>query len=92
MERTLFDKIFDDHVVADLGDGYALIHVDRHMIHDLLATGPLLVGGNGYPIRKRRSMPGRSRIAAAGHGPIQCPNCLEQAKKGGRASAAQVGS
>ncbi len=51
MGRTLFDKIFDDHMVADLGDGYALIHVDRHMIHDLLATGPLLVGRNGYPIR-----------------------------------------
>lgn len=32
--RTLFDKIWDDHVVADLGDGFALLHVDRHLITD----------------------------------------------------------
>jgi 3-isopropylmalate/(R)-2-methylmalate dehydratase large subunit len=35
MNGTLFDKIWDEHVVADLGDGYALLHVDRHLIHDL---------------------------------------------------------
>lgn len=34
MPRTLFDKIWDDHVVADLGDGFALLHVDRHLITD----------------------------------------------------------
>ncbi|MCU0805072.1 MAG: 3-isopropylmalate dehydratase large subunit [Burkholderiales bacterium] len=33
--RTLFDKLWDDHVVADLGDGVALLHVDRHLLHDL---------------------------------------------------------
>ncbi len=33
--RTLFDKIWDEHVVADLGEGYALLHVDRHLLHDL---------------------------------------------------------
>jgi 3-isopropylmalate/(R)-2-methylmalate dehydratase large subunit len=31
---TLFDKIWDRHVVADLGDGYALLHVSRHLMHD----------------------------------------------------------
>ncbi len=36
--RTLLDKIWDAHVVADLGDGWSLIHVDRHMLHDL--SGP----------------------------------------------------
>lgn len=34
MERTLFDKIWDDHVVMDMGDGFALLHVDRHLITD----------------------------------------------------------
>ncbi|MDX3906394.1 MAG: 3-isopropylmalate dehydratase large subunit [Pigmentiphaga sp.] len=34
MGRTLFDKIWDEHVVADLGDGFALLHVDRHFITD----------------------------------------------------------
>jgi 3-isopropylmalate/(R)-2-methylmalate dehydratase large subunit len=32
---TLFDKIWDPHVVADLGGGYALLHIDRHLMHDL---------------------------------------------------------
>ncbi|MFV2091234.1 MAG: 3-isopropylmalate dehydratase large subunit, partial [Pseudomonadales bacterium] len=33
--QTLLDKIWDPHVVADLGDGYQLLHVDRHILHDL---------------------------------------------------------
>ena len=33
--RTLFDKIWDAHVVADLGDGWVLLHVDRQLLHDL---------------------------------------------------------
>jgi 3-isopropylmalate/(R)-2-methylmalate dehydratase large subunit len=32
---TLFDKIWDSHVVADLGGGNALLHIDRHLMHDL---------------------------------------------------------
>jgi len=33
--RTLFDKIWDEHVIADLGDGAFLLHIDRHMIHEV---------------------------------------------------------
>lgn len=32
---TLFDKVWDEHVVATLGPGIDLLHVDRHMLHDL---------------------------------------------------------
>jgi 3-isopropylmalate/(R)-2-methylmalate dehydratase large subunit len=32
---ALFDKIWEAHRVADLGDGYALLHIDRHLVHDL---------------------------------------------------------
>src|SRR5712671_1860957 len=35
---TLFDKIWDVHVVRDLGDGWSLLHIDRHLLHDL--SGP----------------------------------------------------
>jgi len=35
MARTLFEKCWQPHVIADLGGGYALLHVDRNMIHDL---------------------------------------------------------
>ncbi|MFM9997311.1 MAG: aconitase family protein, partial [Burkholderiaceae bacterium] len=33
--RTLFDKIWDAHVVAEMAPGVALLHVDRHFVHDL---------------------------------------------------------
>ncbi|WP_432262604.1 3-isopropylmalate dehydratase large subunit [Cupriavidus sp. TMH.W2] len=38
MPRTLFDKLWDAHVVRELGDGWALLHIDRHLLHDL--SGP----------------------------------------------------
>ncbi len=37
---TLFDKVWDAHVIEDLGDGWALIHIDRILVHDL--SGPNL--------------------------------------------------
>ncbi len=33
--RTLFEKIWDRHVVADYGGGFALMHVDRLIVPDL---------------------------------------------------------
>lgn len=38
---TLFDKIWRAHVIKDVAPGVALLHVDRHLIHDLEA-GPRL--------------------------------------------------
>ena len=35
MARTLFDKLWDMHVVRELGDGWALLHIDRQLMHDL---------------------------------------------------------
>lgn len=33
--QTLFDKVWNAHVVAEIGDGYQLLHVDRNLLHDL---------------------------------------------------------
>src|SRR5581483_11537488 len=33
--RTLYDKLWDDHVVRDYGDGTALIYIDRHLVHEV---------------------------------------------------------
>jgi 3-isopropylmalate/(R)-2-methylmalate dehydratase large subunit len=33
--RTLYQKIWDDHVVKTLDDGTALIFIDRHLIHEV---------------------------------------------------------
>jgi 3-isopropylmalate/(R)-2-methylmalate dehydratase large subunit len=35
MPTTLFDKLWSDHVVRELGDGWSLLHIDRHLLHDL---------------------------------------------------------
>jgi 3-isopropylmalate/(R)-2-methylmalate dehydratase large subunit len=37
MPRTLFDKIWDAHLVAQRGDGRDLIYIDRHVLHELHA-------------------------------------------------------
>jgi 3-isopropylmalate/(R)-2-methylmalate dehydratase large subunit len=33
--RTLYDKIWDDHVVASRDDGTSLVFIDRHLIHEV---------------------------------------------------------
>ncbi len=33
--RTLYDKIWDDHVVASRDDGTDLLFIDRHLIHEV---------------------------------------------------------
>ena len=33
--KTLYDKLWDAHVVKDHGDGSALIYIDRHLIHEV---------------------------------------------------------
>ncbi len=34
MPRTLIDKLWDEHLVADLGDGINLLHIDRVFLHE----------------------------------------------------------
>ncbi|HWL46942.1 MAG TPA: 3-isopropylmalate dehydratase large subunit, partial [Sphingomonadaceae bacterium] len=51
MAGTLFDKVWDRHVVADLGDGFALLFVDRHMMNDMAARGLLTLNKRGLPLR-----------------------------------------
>ncbi len=41
--RTLYDKIWDDHVVANRDDGTSLIFIDRHLIHEV--TSPQAFAG-----------------------------------------------
>jgi 3-isopropylmalate/(R)-2-methylmalate dehydratase large subunit len=33
--RTLFDKIWDDHVVETLPDGTSILYIDRHLVHEV---------------------------------------------------------
>ncbi len=33
--QTLYDKIWNDHLVEDGADGTSLLYVDRHLIHEV---------------------------------------------------------
>jgi 3-isopropylmalate/(R)-2-methylmalate dehydratase large subunit len=51
--RTLYDKIFDDHVVDRQEDGTCLIYIDRHLVHEV--TSPQAFEGlrmAGRPVRQ----------------------------------------
>ena len=37
--RTIVDKIWDEHVVTQLDDGLDVLHVDRHLVHDVTSPG-----------------------------------------------------
>ena len=37
MPRTLFEKIWDDHLVGTRADGRELLYIDRHVLHELHA-------------------------------------------------------
>jgi len=37
--RTMFEKIWQRHVVVDRDDGYTLLYIDRHLMHDGSAAG-----------------------------------------------------
>jgi 3-isopropylmalate/(R)-2-methylmalate dehydratase large subunit len=76
--KTLFDKIWDAHVVQSLADGWALIHIDRHLLHDLSGTAGLKeLADRGLAVRNPElayatpdhavsSAPGRSGETFAG--------------------------
>ncbi|MEX1179210.1 MAG: 3-isopropylmalate dehydratase large subunit [Cucumibacter sp.] len=51
--RTLYDRIWDDHLVADNGDGTSLIYVDRHLVHEV--TSPQAFEGLRLAGRKVRA-------------------------------------
>ena len=51
MAQTMFAKLWESHVVAELGDDTALLHVDRHILHDLGGSRALLdVKERGLPV------------------------------------------
>ena len=51
--RTLYDKIFDDHVVDRQDDGTCLLYVDRHLVHEV--TSPQAFEGLRMTGRKVRA-------------------------------------
>ena len=53
MMRTLYDKIWDKHVVCALDGGAHLLYIDRHLVHEV--TSPLAFDSlrqRGIPVRR----------------------------------------
>jgi 3-isopropylmalate/(R)-2-methylmalate dehydratase large subunit len=52
MKQTLYDKIWKRHVVAELGDGWTLLFIDRQLVHEV--TSPQAFDGLRLAGRKVR--------------------------------------
>ena len=50
MSRTLYDKIWDEHVVHTEDDGTAVLYIDRHLVHEV--TSPQAFDGLKLADRK----------------------------------------
>ena len=50
MGRTLYDKIWDEHVVHSEQDGTAILYIDRHLVHEV--TSPQAFAGLRQAARK----------------------------------------
>jgi 3-isopropylmalate/(R)-2-methylmalate dehydratase large subunit len=61
--RTLYDKIWDDHVVDTQEDGTSLLYIDRHLVHEV--TSPQAFEGLRMTGRQVRQ-PGRT-LAVVDH-------------------------
>ncbi len=63
MPRTLFDKIWDAHVVDRLEDGTCVLYIDRHLVHEV--TSPQAFEGLRMAGRKVRRV--ENTIAVVDH-------------------------
>ncbi|HEV3175025.1 MAG TPA: aconitase family protein, partial [Stellaceae bacterium] len=61
--RTLFDKIWDSHVVDRQPDGTCLLYIDRHLVHEV--TSPQAF--EGLRLANRRVRRPDATIAVADH-------------------------
>ncbi|MEZ5655712.1 MAG: 3-isopropylmalate dehydratase large subunit [Sphingobium sp.] len=87
-QRTLYEKIWDTHVVDRREDGTCLIYIDRHLIHEV--TSPQAFEGLRMAGRKVRrpdltlavpdhNLPTTARLDSAGNRlPIEDPESAEQ--------------
>ncbi|MCM8593747.1 3-isopropylmalate dehydratase large subunit [Accumulibacter sp.] len=63
MPQTLYDKLWQDHVVHEEADGTALIYIDRHLVHEV--TSPQAF--EGLRLAGRKPWRASSIVATADH-------------------------
>ncbi|WP_298225789.1 3-isopropylmalate dehydratase large subunit [Acidocella sp.] len=77
MPRTLFDKIWDAHVVNRLEDGTCVLYIDRHLVHEV--TSPQAFEGLRMAGRKVRRV--ENTIAVVDHNVPTGPDRLTEANE-----------
>jgi 3-isopropylmalate/(R)-2-methylmalate dehydratase large subunit len=50
--RTLFDKVWDAHVVLDRADGQSLLYIDRQLLHEGSKGAFAILKTRGIPVRR----------------------------------------
>ena len=80
--QTMVDKIWDAHVITNLGGDTDLLHVDRHFIHDLHSGAFQQVVRQGHAVRNPEMI-----IAVADHAVSTLPNRTLDSSPTGRAQA-----
>ena len=50
MAKTLYDKIWESHLVDEQNDGTSLLYIDRHLVHEV--TSPQAFEGLRLSNRK----------------------------------------
>ena len=63
MSKTLYDKIWEDHLVHQQKDGTSLLYVDRHLVHEV--TSPQAF--EGLRLQKRKVRKPKLTLAVADH-------------------------
>ncbi len=63
MSKTLYDKIWDEHLVHQQEDGTSLLYVDRHLVHEV--TSPQAF--EGLRMNKRKVRKPNLTLAVADH-------------------------
>jgi len=63
MSKTLYDKIWDQHVIRSFDDGSSLIYIDRHLVHEV--TSPQAF--EGLQLAKRNLWRTQSIMATVDH-------------------------
>ena len=75
--RTLYDKIWDRHVVTEGEGGMSLLYVDLHLVHEV--TSPQAFAG-----LRRRGLKVRARHRTLGYGGSRDPDEELEHRGGGR--------
>ncbi|MEO6928089.1 MAG: aconitase family protein, partial [Casimicrobiaceae bacterium] len=61
--QTLYDKLFDSHVIRSESDGTSLLYIDRHLVHEV--TSPQAY--EGLRLAGRKLWRSQSIVATADH-------------------------